>query len=193
MKRLLLILFLFPSFSIQAQEPDITSDFLDHLHEKAAESIEAQLQSDTADIDGESWDEYFHTSDMEGERATGFSRSAETPRGLRIGCVCMDGSRMDERGKGACSGYGGVRFWIYQISEDSVTLYPTDNHWAHPEPLSEMELNNLSSRNTDEKLGKAPGKKSYGWEEVIIAFMICVTIAYVAKLWFQKENDELFS
>ena len=93
---------------------------------------------------------------------------------------------IDERGQGACSGYGGVRFWIYQVGEDSTVFYPTDNHWAHPDSLSELELNNLSSRTTDEPMGRSPGRRGMSFGEIALGMMVCLTIAYIAKLWFDR-------
>jgi len=169
-----------------AQEQDITGDYMDHIHQVSAEQLEAQWKQDSAEQEQAGWDEHFHTSDLPGERGTGFSRSDDPPKGLRVGCICMDYSRRDERGKGACSGYGGVRFWIYQVAEDSVAYFPTENHWAHPDSLSQEELMNLSSRNTDEPLGAAPGRRGLPFGEIALGMMVCLTIAYIAKLWFDR-------
>ena len=171
---------------LQAQEQDMTSDYMDHIHEVSAEQLEAQWKQDSAEMEQAGWDEQFRTSDQPGERGTGFSKSDKPPKGLRVACICMDGSRRDERGKGACSGYGGVRFWVYQVAEDSTVLYPTENHWAHPDSLSEEELNNLSSRTADEPMGKSPGRRGLNFGEIALGMMVCLTIAYIAKLWFDR-------
>jgi len=181
---------------------DLTGVAVEFLTNKAAEQIEKQLFStDTTEItadEDEGWDDYFRTSDLETESATGFRRDSETPAGLRTGCICMDGSRRDERGRGACSGRGGVRFWIYQVGEDSIVHFPTDRHWDHPEPLSERELNNLSAYNTspgdDEEEEKEASNSfwmnqslNFGLWDALAAMMICLTMAYTAKLWFSND------
>ena len=137
----------------------------------------------------EAWEEFFRTSDLEGEDAVGYSSGLLPPKGIRVGCICMDGTRKDDRGRGACGGFGGVRFWLYQINEDSVAMYPTSRHRIHPEPLSEMETNNLSSRNA---FAAEPPAKRRSWydyrlEDVLIAMMVCITIGYVAKMWFRHD------
>lgn len=179
----LLIPLLLAAPALRAQ--DAASDYMDQIHEVTAKQLEEQLRQDSIDdAEAAGWDEHFRTSDIPGERGAGFSRWADPPKGLRIGSICMDGSRRDERGRGACSGYGGVRYWIYQVGEDSTVFFPTENHWAHPEPLTEMEINNLSSRTTAEPLGKTPGRGRIGYGEVFLGMIICATIAYIAKLWF---------
>ncbi|HMQ46500.1 MAG TPA: hypothetical protein PKA70_03545 [Saprospiraceae bacterium] len=171
---------------------DLTKEVMDAIHEKLAREMEENFFSngDTVAFQGEEeWADFFRTSDLEGEDAIGYSPGLLPPRGVRVGCICMDGSPSDERGRGACSGFGGVRFWLYQVTEDSVAVFPTSRHKQHPEPLSVMELNNLSSRNAFAT--EAPAKRrnwyDYRIEDVLIAMMVCVTIAYVAKMWFKRD------
>lgn len=187
--RLLLIVFLFPTTN-HAQE--LTGEVLDAIHEKLAREMEQNFYTSEDSVviaEEEAWEEFFRTSDLEGEDAVGYNSGLIPPKGTRIGCICMDGTRKDDRGRGACGGFGGVRFWLYQINEDSVAMYPTNKHRQHPDPLTEMEINNLSSRNA---FAAEPPSKRGSWhdyriEDVLIAMMICVTIAYVAKMWFHHD------
>lgn len=39
--------------------------------------------------------------------------SQETGQMQRVGCICRDDVRQDRTGSGACSGHGGVKYWLY--------------------------------------------------------------------------------
>jgi hypothetical protein len=43
-------------------------------------------------------------------------KTNNSPRtsGIRIGCICNDGTRSNATGKGACSHHGGVNHWLYK-------------------------------------------------------------------------------
>jgi hypothetical protein len=171
---------------------DLSGEVLDAIHERLSRSIEDNffaIQDSVVIAEEEAWEEFFRTSDLEGEDAVGYSPGLAVPKGIRIGCICMDGTRKDDRGRGACGGFGGVRFWLYQINEDSVAMHPTNKHRTHPEPLTEMETNNLSSRNafSAEPPAKHRSWHDYRLEDVLIAMMVCVTIGYVAKMWFHHD------
>ena len=170
----------------------ITDDWMQEMHQQAAKEIEAQLQEqDSLEQAEEGWDDHYRTSDLEGERGTGYNRYAGEPDGVRVGCMCMDGTRSDERGRGACNGYGGVRYWIYLVGEDSTVLYPTSRHWEHPDPLSEQELANLSSRTTGQVYGKSRGKGGpISTNELLAIVAMSATVAYVAKLLFGARPRE---
>lgn len=166
----------------------VTDELLRQFHKEAARQMEEQLNDDTADIDGSGWDEYYRTSEQQGRPASGFDPNAPKPSGKRVGCICMDGVRQDKGGRGACSGHGGVRYWIYQVTEDSTALYPTDNHWEHPEPLDNQERMSLAAYN-EEGSDNPPGRGfRIGWGETLLGLMVCVTIAYIAKLWFTNHG-----
>jgi len=178
-----------------AAAQDVTGVVMDIIQEKAAEQIEKQLFGDTTETaDDPGWDDYWRTSEQEGAPGADYGDRPKPPEGLRIGCICMDGSRRDERGRGACSGRGGVRYWLYQV-DDSVVQYATDRHWEHPEPLSETERLNLSAYNTspgddddeDRAAGAARQGLGFGLPEVLITMMVCLTMAYIARLWFARE------
>lgn len=185
---LLTVLLLTP---IPAQE--LTGEVLDAIHEKLAREMEDNffnIEDSVVIAEEEAWEDYFRSSELDGEDAVGYNSGLITPKGIRVGCICMDGTRKDDRGRGACGGYGGVRFWLYQVTEDSVVMHPTSKHRRHPEQLSLMEINNLSSRNATaaESVSKNRSWAEYRIEDVLIAMMVCVTIAYVAKMWFNHDQ-----
>jgi hypothetical protein len=118
---------------------------------------EKLLVSDS--IEADEWEEIFRSSDLEAEKATqpryyaprkNWENKETKPApkdGQRIGCVCMDGHTKGQRGKGACSGQGGVRFWVYRMPDSTVLRHATWRHDQHPEPLVADELTKLDSRN----------------------------------------------
>lgn len=63
----------------------------------------------------------------------------------RICAICMDNDESPTTGAGACSGHGGVRFWVYKTpSEDSVFLATWRND-EHPEYFTDEERSKLSA------------------------------------------------
>jgi hypothetical protein len=186
----LLICLTLPFTNNYAQE--MTGVVLDAIQERLSRSIEENYfatQDSVVIAEEEAWEEFFRTSDLEGEDAVGYNAGLAAPKGIRVGCICMDGTHKDDRGRGACGGFGGVRFWLYQITEDSVAMFPTSRHRENPEPLSEREMNNLSSRNafSAEPPAKRRSWDDYRLEDVLIAMMVCITIGYVAKMWFHND------
>ena len=148
-----------------------------------------QLIEDTS-----GWDEDYRTSEEEGERGTQFDYDVEHPPSgaVRIGCICMDGTTMDLTGTGACSGYGGVRHWIYRLKDGTERTFPTLRHKEHPSPLSEEDLKNLASRGKL-KYGKSyeEAERRFSWEELMAIMIICVTIAFIVHtLWGRKGRGD---
>ncbi len=193
MKKQLLLLCALTFAFWQTSKAQIVTDLVLEAAKLAAEQKlkETFIVKDSADVDGEGWDDHYRTSDETGERGTEYwSRGDAPPDGVRVGCICMDGSRSEERSTGACGGYGGVRYWLYQISPDSIAWFPTRRHWQHPEELSDTELANLASRNRKEKFGSGFGGSSWGIYQMLSVMIICITIAYIAKLYFAA-NDKL--
>lgn len=172
----------------------VTDQMMEQMHENAARQIENQLAQDSADAAEEAdWDELYRTSEQPGERAAGgFTRQSPKPQGRRIGAICMDDTRQDEAGRGACSGRGGVRYWIYQITEDSTVLFPTERHFDHPDPLDANERLSLAATYENEKkdgrLGTTQGLGGFSWSEMVLGMMGCLTVAYVARLWFANQQ-----
>lgn len=142
--------------------------------------------------DEELWDTAYHTSDEEGEKSTQYHHRESPPDGaIRTGCECMDGEVLEQKGQGACSGHGGVRYWRYQLVDGDLYLMPTDRHRDHPEPLSKTEIQNLSAHNTG-----APKSYFYrrgssmSWMDMVSLLIICLTVAYVARLIWQDGNNK---
>lgn len=79
----------------------------------------------------EGLDKIFHTSDVEGETATQWSRrtgqrTQTLPDGsYRVGCVCMTGEVRSTTSTGSCAGHGGVRYWLVVNAEGDTLQYPT--------------------------------------------------------------------
>jgi hypothetical protein len=180
--------------SAAAQLP--VEELIPLMHEQAAKQIEAQLAQDSAEAAQADWDELYRTSDQSGERAAGAHKKTPPPKGRRIGAICMDDTRQEEAGRGACSGRGGVRYWIYQLNDqDSTVLHATERHWNHPEPLSADERLSLAATYDQEKVGGPLGRSagngsSFSWSEALLGLMACVTIGYIAKLWFSQQRHD---
>lgn len=107
----------------QAQDPDIEAneqDALEHI---------------------------FRSSELDGERPTaarerraGVNKRMSAPTGARrIGCQCMDDTRSTAHSTGACSGRGGVRYWIYRTVNGDTVQVLTGRHEQHPQPLDSVE------------------------------------------------------
>jgi hypothetical protein len=104
----------------------------------------------------ESIEEVFRSSEQDGAVPTnrrqreGKTRRVSVPPGaFRIGCICMDDTRSDVRSIGACSGHGGVRFWVYRTREGDTVHILTGRHERHPQPLNAAEMSELSQKRAD--------------------------------------------
>lgn len=95
-------------------------------------------------------EDFFRTSEQPGEtpanarQRRGNTKRVSVPKGAaRIGCVCMDDSRSPARSIGACSGHGGVRYWLYLTPEGDTVRVLTARHEFHPHPLDSTERTEL--------------------------------------------------
>lgn len=111
---------------------------------------------DLADDERARLEEVYRTSDQEGEIPVGRSKRegrqkrVSVPKGaFRIGCVCMDGTHSDTRSIGACSGHGGVRFWVYRTTAGDTVHVLTARHERHPQPLDAAEMSEISQKRAD--------------------------------------------
>ncbi|MDX2133740.1 MAG: hypothetical protein SFV52_03105 [Saprospiraceae bacterium] len=98
-----------------------------------------------------SLEEVFRSSEQPGETPTGRRErhrvKIDLPAGaFRVGCYCMDGSFSAAQSVGACSGHGGVRYWLYRTPAADTILYPTDRHVRHPAPYSAAEMSEMARR-----------------------------------------------
>ncbi|MCB0530257.1 MAG: hypothetical protein KDC65_17385 [Saprospiraceae bacterium] len=112
----------------------------------AQETLPAQ-DPDIADNERSAMEEYFRTSELDGETPVAGSRKkrVSVPAGARrIGCICMDESKSPARSIGACSGHGGVRYWLYRTREGDTVRIITGRHERHPHPLDSLERSALA-------------------------------------------------
>lgn len=189
-KILLFSCFLWPAFA-DAQSNDIpiisAEDLMDAFHEEAANRIEEALQEDEAEDsvawapDMDEWEETFRTSEWD-------AVISDRPEGRRIGCICMDGSPQNEKGRGACAGYGGVRFWLYQ-NGDSIIMDPTRRHYSHPAPFTDEEKERLAAYNENERMAYGAARGGDDFARIVMVMMVCITIGYVARLYFTHGSD----
>ena len=182
--------------TVFGQEEDVLEPLLEpSLHLEKFVDVDKMREEDEA---AANWGEDYRTSEEEGERSTLFSFDINHPpeNAERVGCECMDGTTMDLKGGGACAGYGGVRYWIYEDEEGERSMFSTERHHEHPEPLSEEELSSLSAHNKSLKYGDSydvPSRFRLGWLELMGIIIVCVTIAFITKtLWgngSSRSND----
>ncbi|MCB0580634.1 MAG: hypothetical protein KDD10_15145 [Phaeodactylibacter sp.] len=176
-----------------AQSTDIpiitADDLMDAFHEEAANRIEEALREDEEAADSvawvpdlDEWEESFRTSEWD-------AVVSDRPEGRRIGCICMDGAPQEEKGRGACAGRGGVRFWLYQ-NGDSIILDPTRRHYGHPAPFTEEEKGRLAAYNEGERVAYGAGRRlGDDFANIVMVMMVCITIGYVARLYFTHGAD----
>ncbi|MCS7035354.1 MAG: hypothetical protein RMJ33_14185 [Saprospiraceae bacterium] len=138
LKRLHLVAILFAALWIlpylaQAQDPDIEAN-----EQRARE-------------------EYFRTSEQPGETPTnarqrqGGKRVSPPPGAARVGCICMDDTPSDATSIGACSGHGGVRYWLYLQPNGDTVRVTTARHERHPHPLDSIERSELVKANAKKR------------------------------------------
>jgi len=162
-------------------------------------------------------EEIFRTSDQPGETATNGRqrdkklRRVSVPKGaFRVGCKCMDDTYSDVHSIGACSGHGGVRFWVYRRVEGDTVHVLTARHETHPQSLDAAEMSELSQKRADriEKLAKPMVPMPYGaqppvlvlpddqgidWPDAAALSAAGVAVYFIVKLLLQwvKENETL--
>lgn len=112
------------------------------------------------DIQNDHWDQVFRTSDQPGETPTngfarrmhGMSKRVSAPTGaVRLGCLCMDNEPSTVRSKGACSGHGGVRYWLYKTVEGDTFRLSTSRNEVHPAPLDSAEMSVMVAKKEAKK------------------------------------------
>lgn len=164
-------------------------------------------------------EEIFRTSEQEGETPTNRrqrdkkTKRVSVPRGaFRIGCQCMDGSHSDTRSTGACSGHGGVRYWVYRTLEGDTVHVLTARHEAHPQPLDAAEMSELSQKRADrtQQIAKpispvpyaAPqlpvvvmpeASDHFGWPDAAVVSAAGLALYFTMRLLLRwlKENETL--
>lgn len=130
---------------IKTDTATTVKDWLNTFFETIFEPDDTIAQPQPADsID---WDAEFHLSDPV-DTAFNKQHQQPPPNAIRVGCFCMDNTRQDDVGRGACGGRGGVRFWLYHVQGiDSLYSVPTQRHQNHPQALTDIELMQLDEHN----------------------------------------------
>ncbi len=197
-KTVLLLLSTFISLAATAQIEDIIIEKAFEKIEEAVTDAEAEDEALPPEDDDytDDYDETYRTSEEEDERGTryDFNHLRDQPSGKRVGCICMDGARQLNKGFGACSGRGGVRFWLFESPTGEEIKKQTQKHALHPDDLSTEEMANLAAHQPKQTVF---GKGTFGnrdFYDFAIVFVVCATIAYLAKLYFDnhRRDDELF-
>lgn len=121
----------------------------------------ARAQDPDIEVDERSvLDSIYRSSDEAGEiptgagerRRRGGNKRVSAPRGaIRLGCICMDDSRSEAVSIGACSGHGGVRYWLYRTVEGDTARVMTGNHERHPQPLDSAERSETVPRRPEKQ------------------------------------------
>ena len=164
----------------------------------AIDTLSNDIQSDpkeaiTDSITAAEWEEYYRMMEDDYHTANKEVRSkyqrvyTKKPKGYRVGCICMDNDRQDNKGTGACSGHGGVRFWLYQQEDGHLLEYPTTNHKNHPSALTPEELSSLTFYNKKRHKYESDNRTDDSdFYKMIMMLFICITVAYLAKLWWYE-------
>lgn len=118
----------------------------------------------------------FRSSEQPGEtpvgrRARNRVKTDVPPGSYRVGCFCMDGSFSGAQSIGACSGHGGVRYWLYRTPDADTIWYATDRHAQRPGPLGAEEMSRMARRSdfvhhpsgADSARPPAVGPAPVGW------------------------------
>lgn len=132
------------------------------------------------------WTEIWRSSDLPGERGTqrrGPDDWEARPQGKRKGCICMDGTEQRHRGRGACSGRGGVRYWIYETPEGRELTHPTARHYLHPDPLTSDEKLGLAAYNEEKD---PPSKKRTGMQVDSFVSLAIVLASLTMVIFFMR-------
>lgn len=150
-KQVLLMAILMQALVAGAQDPDIEAN------ERAA------------------MEDFFRTSEQSGEtpvnarQRRGHAKRVSVPKGaVRIGCVCMDDTRSPARSIGACSGHGGVRYWLYRTIEGDTTRVLTGRHEFHPHPLDSAERSALVPPDRDKGRNNAGPAGAAGTTVIVV-------------------------
>lgn len=108
----------------------------------------------------------------------------------RLGCICMDGSRSQTKGRGACSGHGGVKYWIYKDDlngHPSVSLMPTERAGEQSEFHEyEAQKPNFSENPREHRYTDMEEDYIPLFMQFAMVIMICLVIMYMIKMVFKK-------
>lgn len=129
-------------------------------------------------------EEIYRTSDHDKEKPTQKDKRKEkdqkkkTFEGERVGCECMNGEKMFHKGSGACTGKGGVRFWIYKRTNGETYLVATQRH-----------LNELNGASFGKNLPQNSTTYSLGIYETVSLVAVCTLLMYMIKILLKKKKE----
>ena len=175
----LLLLFTMLTFCCaKVANAQLVDQVLGKVVETAVEEIPTILldESDLNDPGGAidttmDWTAIWRSSDVDssgGRYRYGAADWETRPRGKRTGCICMDGTEDDHKGRGACSGHGGVRYWVHELPDGKEVHHATNRHFRHPEPLTKDEKLVLAANNEEED---KPAGNRFGKRDVMDSFV----------------------
>lgn len=176
-----------------AQDPDIEAD------ERSA------LESVYRSSDGEG-----ETPVSAGQRRRKGDKRVSVPRGaFRIGCICMDESVSPAHSIGACSGHGGVRYWLYRTQEGDTVRILTGRHERHPQPLDSAERSEIAQKRIERPKKQSGAANSlspvaygppvvvmpspepagvFGWGEVLAVAVAGVALYIIVRMLLRWTN-----
>lgn len=129
---LLVLLYLLAFGHAAAQDPDI----------EANEQSVLEEQFRSSDLD--------HETPVARRDRDNRRKRVSVPEGaFRVGCICMDNSFSKHKSSGACSGHGGVRYWLYRTREGDTVRVLTARHEHHPQALNAEEMSELNQKRAE--------------------------------------------
>jgi hypothetical protein len=155
--------------------------------------------TETDSLDEDLWDETFKVSNLENEKSTG-SRSKKITsvsekeqentgyslvNSKRTGCICMDNIQQSMTGRGACSGHGGVRYWLYELKNKTIRKIAANNKEYFIENEYEGEPHGKAQKSENEISHFSFNRN--GYIDLLIIMMICITMAFFVKTLFKRK------
>lgn len=189
-----------PGVAKKAEEvkPDTTQQkpkgWLGIFFDSIFDSDEAETDTSTeiTQPDGNPADEVYRTS-----QNPDTTQPRYPPKdGIRIGCICMDNTAQDDVGRGACSGRGGVRYWLYKLPDKTEPVYfATERHHNHPQDLTPTELQRLDAHNPYRKPKPDADSNALmpiipmgGVLQLLTVIILCTTVITIVRQILQKRR-----
>lgn len=107
-------------------------------------------------------------------------------KGRRIGAICVDGSTSKATGRGACSGHGGVAYWLYEDStgRQPVRVEPTARAGDSLTGRSAGPLADAARTVGDEAVVQEHWARPFFEFGSVVA--VCLMLGYIARLFFRR-------
>jgi len=122
------------------------------------------------------------------------------PKEDRIGAVCKDGTSSNATGGGACSGHGGVKYWVYKSDPTNGNPNPEEPAYSSPDvekdkqpyprkyklPLPETEKMYQEVEVTPLRTVQVATENPFtAFWQFAIALLVCVTVVVVVRMVLQ--------